>query len=65
MQMVATSNGNSETCLNLGKATELDQHLIHYQVVFQVPTEFPPMRAHDHHITLEPGTGAVNVRPYH
>ena len=24
----------------------------------------PPVRSHDHRITLEPGAGPVNVRPY-
>ena len=61
MQMVVATNGTSKTRLDLRKATELDQLLIYYQAVFQVPTELPPMRAHDHRITLEPGTEAVNV----
>jgi hypothetical protein len=64
MQTVAATNGDFETRLNLGKATKLDQLLIHYQAVFQVPTELPPVRAHDHRITLELGTGVVNVQPY-
>ena len=45
-------------------AAELDQLLAKYQSVFQVPTTLPPVRSHDHRITLEPGTGPVNVRPY-
>ena len=35
MQMVAATNGDSKTRLDLGKATKLDQLLIHYQAVFQ------------------------------
>ncbi len=43
MQMVAATNSDSKTRLDLRKATELDQLLIHYQAVFQVPTELPPV----------------------
>ena len=64
MQLVATPTSSSTTHLSHERATELDQLLVQYQSVFQVPQALPPTRAHDHRINLEPGTGAINVRPY-
>lgn len=32
--------------------------------MFEVPTEFSPHRAHDHHIPLKEGTVHVNIIPY-
>uniref|UniRef100_A0A2N9FZS8 Reverse transcriptase n=1 Tax=Fagus sylvatica TaxID=28930 RepID=A0A2N9FZS8_FAGSY len=62
MQLVATPTFSRTTHLSHERATELDQLLVQYQSVFQVPQALPPTRAHDHRINLEPGTGAINSR---
>ncbi|XP_031099869.1 uncharacterized protein LOC116004076 [Ipomoea triloba] len=41
--------------------TILQQHAL----VFELPRGLPPRRLFDHHIHLIPGSGPVNVRPYH
>ncbi|GKA11101.1 ty3-gypsy retrotransposon protein, partial [Tanacetum coccineum] len=43
---------------------EIEQPLIRYDSLFQVPTCLPPNRAIDHRIHLLPNTKPVNVRPY-
>ncbi|XP_061358034.1 uncharacterized protein LOC133302292 [Gastrolobium bilobum] len=35
-----------------------------YEDIFATPNQLPPSRLEDHRIYLEPGTKAVNVRPY-
>ena len=35
-----------------------------FQQLFQMPTEFPPNRGHEHAITLNEGTSPVNAWPY-
>ena len=64
MQLVANSTDTAEASLVTKETAELDQFLDQYQSVFQAPTTLPPKRSHDHRISLEPGTNAVNVRPY-
>ncbi|GJX77412.1 retrotransposon-related protein [Tanacetum coccineum] len=43
---------------------EIEQLLIRYDSLFQVPTCLPPNRAIDHRIHLLPNTKPVNVQPY-
>nr|GEU88347.1 Ty3/gypsy retrotransposon protein [Tanacetum cinerariifolium] len=50
----ATSTGNYE----------IDQLLIQFDSLFQVPTSLPPHRLIDHRIHLLPNMKPVNVRPY-
>lgn len=38
--------------------------LTEFSDIFEEPTELPPHRQYDHAITLEPGAGPVNCRPY-
>uniref|UniRef100_A0A2N9H8H7 RNA-directed DNA polymerase n=1 Tax=Fagus sylvatica TaxID=28930 RepID=A0A2N9H8H7_FAGSY len=64
MHMVAVTDHNIDPPKETKHAVALDHLLVHYQSVFQTPTELPPVRSHDHRITLEPGSGAINVRPY-
>jgi hypothetical protein len=42
----------------------LDDILEGFKDIFQVPTELPPKRAHDHAINLQIGVQPVSVRPY-
>ncbi|GJS19025.1 reverse transcriptase [Tanacetum coccineum] len=42
----------------------LQQVIEAYKDVFDVPTELPPKRAHDHGIPLVEGALPVNIRPY-
>ena len=65
MQLVNNNEPEGKIVVTTSHATELDQILAKYQLVFQVPTTLPPVRSHDHRITLEPGAGLVDVRPYH
>lgn len=40
-------------------------HLLHQlDEIFQTPTQLPPAREIEHHITLKEGSDPVNVRPY-
>ncbi|GJX18778.1 ty3-gypsy retrotransposon protein [Tanacetum coccineum] len=46
------------------RLAELEQLLLRFDSLFQVPTTLPPHRLIDHHIHLLPDTKPVNVRPY-
>ncbi|GJR43651.1 ty3-gypsy retrotransposon protein [Tanacetum coccineum] len=43
---------------------EVDKVLVKFERVFELPTELPPQRAHDHQIPLMLNTPPINVRPY-
>ena len=43
---------------------EMSCLLQQFEEVFQVPSELPPSRDIEHHITLKEGVDPVNVRPY-
>ncbi|GJY92684.1 ty3-gypsy retrotransposon protein [Tanacetum coccineum] len=43
---------------------EIEQLLVRFSSLFQVPTTLPPHRTIDHRIHLLPNTKLVNVRPY-
>nr|GEX74556.1 Ty3/gypsy retrotransposon protein [Tanacetum cinerariifolium] len=43
---------------------EIEQLLVWYESLFQIPTCLPPSRVIDHHIHLLPSTKPINVRPY-
>ncbi|GJV70189.1 putative mitochondrial protein [Tanacetum coccineum] len=45
-------------------SAEVEQVLIQFDEVFEVPKDFPPQRSHDHQIPLMPNTPLINVRPY-
>ena len=38
--------------------------LLDYKTVFASPEGLPPLREHEHHITLKEGTQAISQRPY-
>jgi hypothetical protein len=42
----------------------LDDLLEGFKDIFQVPTELPPKRAHDHAIKLQAGVQPISVKPY-
>ncbi|GJY42186.1 retrotransposon-related protein [Tanacetum coccineum] len=44
--------------------TALEEVVQNYADVFDIPTELPPRRTHDHKIPLQEGTQPVNIRPY-
>ena len=64
MQLLGTAEPTAEESLSQNQAVALKQLLKQYQAIFQIPTTLPPPRSHDHWITLEPGSGPINVRPY-
>lgn len=43
---------------------DLKELMDQYFSLFEVPTELPPHREHDHKIILKEGVSPVNVRPY-
>ncbi|GKB65613.1 ty3-gypsy retrotransposon protein [Tanacetum coccineum] len=43
---------------------EIEQLLVRYESLFQIPTGLPPSHVIDHRIHLLPSTKPVNVRPY-
>lgn len=43
---------------------EIAKVLSRFSSVFEVPTELPPHRTHDHNIPLIDKTPPVNIRPY-
>ncbi|XP_026384082.1 uncharacterized protein LOC113279619 [Papaver somniferum] len=43
---------------------EIQELIEKFGEVFSVPTMLPPVRNHDHRITLQPGSAPINVRPY-
>lgn len=43
----------------------LTEVFLEFKEIFGEPTELPPYRALDHHITLTPGTIPINVHPYY
>lgn len=63
MQLVKVSNSKA-AAPQVETTTELNQFLTQYQSMFRVPSTLPSARTHDHRIPLEPGTDAVNVRPF-
>lgn len=44
--------------------TDLESLLTEFSHVFSTPTSLPPLRAHDHRITLRPNQELISVRPY-
>ncbi|GKD22257.1 reverse transcriptase, partial [Tanacetum coccineum] len=53
-QMDGTTNVNKE----------VDKVLANFKRVFEIPTELPPQRSHDHYIPLMTNTPPINFRPY-
>ncbi|GJX36874.1 reverse transcriptase [Tanacetum coccineum] len=45
-------------------SAEVEQVLIQFDEVFEIPNDLPPQRSHDHQIPLMPNTPPINVRPY-
>nr|GEU89675.1 gypsy/Ty3 retroelement polyprotein [Tanacetum cinerariifolium] len=45
-------------------SAKVEQVLIQFDEVFEVPKDLPPQRSHDHQIPLMPNTPPINVRPY-
>ncbi|CAA7051508.1 unnamed protein product [Microthlaspi erraticum] len=43
---------------------DLRQVITEFDEIFKIPSELPPSRAIEHHITLKEGSDPVNVRPY-
>lgn len=43
---------------------EVDRVLTKFKSVFDMPSELPPHRSHDHSIPLVTGVPPVNIRPY-
>ncbi|GKB81437.1 retrotransposon-related protein [Tanacetum coccineum] len=56
-------NGVESQAMSTGHS-EIDQLLIQFDSLFQVPASLPPHRLIDHHIHLLPNTKPVNIRPY-
>nr|GEU44734.1 Ty3/gypsy retrotransposon protein [Tanacetum cinerariifolium] len=51
-----------ESSTNVNK--EVDIVLANFERVFEILTELPPQRSHDHRIPLIPNTPQISVRPY-
>ena len=64
MQIVTTGDSTSTTQETARDNKELGQLLARYEAIFQTPTTLPPLRKHNHHIRLGPGSNPINVRPY-
>ena len=64
MQIVTTGDSTSTTQETARDNKELGQLLARYEAIFQTPTTLPPLRKHNHHIILGPGSNPINVRPY-
>jgi hypothetical protein len=70
LQLIKTENHDTQQLHSVSDQTEdqpggvLDDILEEFDDVFQVPTELPPNRSHDHAITLQEGVQPVSVRPY-
>nr|KYP61921.1 hypothetical protein KK1_016435 [Cajanus cajan] len=43
---------------------EIKTLISNHTSIFSKPTGLPPIRTHDHHITLLPHTPPINVKPY-
>ncbi|GKD21689.1 retrotransposon-related protein [Tanacetum coccineum] len=56
-------NGVESQAMSTGHS-EIDQLLIQFDSLFQVPASLPPHRLIDHHIHLLPNMKPVNIRPY-
>ncbi|GJX94927.1 ty3-gypsy retrotransposon protein, partial [Tanacetum coccineum] len=47
-----------------GVDKQVDKVLAKFERVFEIPTELPPQRSHDHQISLMTNTPPISVRPY-
>ena len=43
---------------------DLQQLMVNYSIIFEVPTESPPYRSHDHKIPLIDESKTIRIRPY-
>ncbi|XP_026459273.1 uncharacterized protein LOC113359927 [Papaver somniferum] len=57
-------NQCSEAQISQETPGEIQELIEEFGEVFSVPTMLPPVRSHDHRITLQPGSAPINVRPY-
>jgi len=54
----------SESDVTVSWPHEIQQLINEFSVLFEIPTELPPVRDCDHAIPLVPGAAPVQVRPY-
>lgn len=57
-------SNQGQTQLLSSNQAQLDQLLQSYEDVFREVEQLPPVRCHDHKITLKEGTDPISVRPY-
>ncbi|GJT56994.1 retrotransposable element Tf2 [Tanacetum coccineum] len=61
---LSTDDGVASTVEAGTTHPDLEQLLVHFDSLFQVPTSLPPYRVIDHRIHLLPNMMPVNVKPY-
>ncbi|GJS72073.1 retrotransposon-related protein [Tanacetum coccineum] len=61
---LSTDDGVASTVEAGTTHPDLEQLLVHFDSLFQVPTSLPPYRVIDHRIHLLPNMKPVNVKPY-
>ncbi|GKE61755.1 ty3-gypsy retrotransposon protein, partial [Tanacetum coccineum] len=65
LHSVAVQDEAGSTQVQAGTShPEIEQLLVRFEALFQVPSTLPPHRLIDHRIHLFPSTKPVNVRPY-
>ncbi|KAB2599988.1 hypothetical protein D8674_010259 [Pyrus ussuriensis x Pyrus communis] len=59
------STPKDTSTLSVQQMEELQAVLMRFDAVFQIPSQLPPHKAHDHKIPLLQGSKPQSIRPYH